>query len=35
MANILKDPSVFYKSKKQIIKLHFDMFHGHDVLDKV
>ena len=32
--NILKDPSVLYKSKKQTIKLHFDMFHGHDVLDK-
>jgi len=32
--NILKDPAVFYNSKKQTIKLHFDMHHGHDVLDK-
>ena len=32
--NILKDPSVFYNSKKQTIKLHFDMHHGHDVLSK-
>ena len=32
--NLLKDPSVFYNSKKQTIKLHFDMHHGHDVLDK-
>ena len=31
---LLKDPSVFYNSKKQTIKLHFDMHHGHDVLDK-
>ena len=32
--NLLKDPSVFYKSEKQTIKLHFDMYHGHDVLNK-
>ena len=32
--NLLKDPSVFYNSKKQTIKLHFDMHHGHDVLSK-
>jgi len=32
--NLLKDPSVFYSSKKHTIKLHFDMHHGHDVLDK-
>ena len=32
--NILKNPAVFYNSKKQTIKLHFDMHHGHDVLDK-
>ena len=32
--SLLKDPSVFYNSKKQTIKLHFDMHHGHDVLDK-
>ena len=32
--NILKDPAVFYNSKKQTIKLHFDMHHGHDVLSK-
>ena len=32
--SLLKDPSIFYNSKKQTIKLHFDMHHGHDVLDK-
>ena len=32
--NLLKDPTIFYNSKKQTIKLHFDMHHGHDVLDK-
>ena len=32
--SLLKDPSVFYNSKKQTIKLHFDMHHGYDVLDK-
>ena len=32
--NLLKDPSVFYKSRKQTIKLHFDMYHGYDVLNK-
>ena len=32
--NLLKDPSVFYNSKKQTVKLHFDMHHGYDVLDK-
>ena len=32
--NLLKDPSVFYNSNKQTIKLHFDMHHGYDVLDK-
>ena len=31
---LLKDPSVFYNSKKQTIKLHFDMHHGFNVLDK-
>ena len=29
--NLLKDPSVFYNQKKQTIKLHFDMHHGHNV----
>ncbi len=32
--NLLKDPSVFYNSKRQTIKLHFDMHHGYNVLDK-
>ena len=32
--NLLNDPSVFYKSEKQTIKLHFDMYHGHNVLNK-
>ena len=30
--NLLKDPSVFYNSKKQTIKLHFDMHHGHECI---
>ena len=32
--NILKDPSIFFDSKKQSIKLHFDMHHGYNVLNK-
>ena len=32
--NLLEDPSVFFNSKKQTIKLHFDMHHGYKVLDK-
>ena len=32
--NLIKDPSIFYNSKKQNIKLHFDMHHGHGILDK-
>ena len=32
--NLLTDPSVFFNSKKQTIKLHFDMHHGYKVLDK-
>ena len=32
--NLIKDPSIFYDSKKQNIKLHFDMHHGYGVLDK-
>ena len=32
--NLVKDPSIFYDSSKQNIKLHFDMHHGHGVLDK-
>ena len=33
--NLLKDPSIFFDSKKQSVKLHFDMHHGYNVLDKV
>jgi len=32
--NLIKDPSIFYNSKKQNIKLHFDMHHGHGILEK-
>jgi len=32
--NFFKDPSIIYDKKKQNIKLHFDMFHGHGKLDK-
>ena len=32
--NLLKDPSVFYNSKRQTIKLHFDMHHGYGILDR-
>ena len=30
--NLIKDPSIFLNSKKQTIKLHFDMHHGFGVL---
>jgi len=32
--NLIKDPSIFFNSKKQNIKLHFDMHHGYGILDK-
>ena len=32
--NILMDPSIIKKKRKQNIKLHFDMHHGFGVLDK-
>tara|TARA_B100000780_G_scaffold261511_1_gene213991 strand:+ start:473 stop:1273 length:801 start_codon:yes stop_codon:yes gene_type:complete len=32
--NLIENPSIFYDSKKQNIKLHFDMHHGYGVLDK-
>ena len=32
--NLLKDPSIFFDSKKQSVKLYFDMHHGYNVLDK-
>ena len=32
--NLAKDPSIFFDNKKQTIKLHFDMHHGFNVLDK-
>ena len=32
--NLIKEPSIFFDTKKQSIKLHFDMHHGHGVLDK-
>ena len=34
LRNIMKDPSIFFIKKKQTIKLHFDMHHGHKNLDK-
>ena len=34
MEKFLKDPSIFFDNKKQTIKLHFDMHHGFNVLDK-
>ncbi|MDC0519456.1 DUF4422 domain-containing protein [Candidatus Pelagibacter ubique] len=32
--NILKDPSIIFNKKKHNIKLHFDMHHGHGILDQ-
>ena len=32
--SLLKDPSIFFNEKKQSIKLHFDMNHGHGNLEK-
>ncbi len=32
--NLIKDPDILYNKKKHSIKLHFDMHHGHGVLDK-
>jgi hypothetical protein len=32
--NLIKDPTIFFNSKKQNIKLHFDMHHGYGVLEK-
>ena len=31
---IVKDPTILYNSKKETIKFHFDMHHGHGNLDK-
>ena len=31
---IIKDPTILYNSKKETIKFHFDMHHGHGNLDK-
>ena len=31
--NLLKDPSIIFNQKKQTIKLHFDMCHGHGIID--
>ena len=32
--SLIKHPSIFFDKKKQNIKLHFDMHHGHGNLDK-
>ena len=32
--SLIKDPTIFFNTKKQTIKLHFDMHHGHKNLDK-
>ena len=32
--SLLKDPSIFFSEKKQNIRLHFEMFHGHNNLQK-
>ena len=32
--SLIKDPSIFFDIKKQTIKLHFDMHHGHGNLEK-
>ena len=32
--NLAKDPSIFFDNSKQTVKLHFDMHHGFNVLDK-
>ena len=32
--SLLKDPSIFFNKKKQNIRLHFEMFHGHNNLQK-
>ena len=32
--NLVKDPDILYNKTKHSIKLHFDMHHGHGVLDK-
>mgnify|MGYP001228549271 CR=1 FL=1 len=33
-SNILKNPSIFFDTNKQNIKLHFDLHHGNGNLDK-
>lgn len=32
--SLIKDPTILFNQKKQTIKLHFDMHHGHGNLDK-
>ena len=32
--NLINDPGIFFNKKKQTIKLHFDMYHGHGLLEK-
>ena len=32
--SLIKDPSILFNKKKQNIKLHFEMFHGYDNLQK-
>lgn len=32
--SLIKDPSIFFDTKKQTVKLHFDMHHGYGNLDK-
>ena len=32
--SLVKDPEIFFNRRKQTIKLHFDMHHGHGNLDK-
>jgi len=32
--SLIRDPRIFFNKKKQTVKLHFDMHHGHGNLDK-
>ena len=32
--NLIKNPDIIYNKKKHTIKLHFDMHHGHGILER-
>ena len=33
LKNLIENPSIFFNEKKRSIKLHFDMHHGHGILE--